>query len=66
MATPHVAGVAAVIATRNPGATASSLRSKLDASVDDLGTAGRDTLVRLRPREPAEGRLGYGTGSALS
>jgi len=42
MATPHVAGVAAIIAGKNPALTASGIRSKLDASVDDLGTAGRD------------------------
>jgi thermitase len=43
MATPHVAGVAAVIADLNPTANAATLRSKLDAAVDDIGTAGRDT-----------------------
>src|SRR4051812_29843038 len=43
MATPHVAGVAAVIADLNPGATAATLRSKLGAAVDDIGPAGRDT-----------------------
>jgi thermitase len=43
MATPHVAGVAAVIRGRNPTFTAAQARTKLDASVDDLGAAGRDT-----------------------
>ena len=42
MATPHVAGVAAVIADLNPSANAATLRSKLDAAVDDIGAAGRD------------------------
>src|SRR4051812_45514201 len=42
MATPHVAGVGAIIRDRNPAFTAAQARSKLDASVDDLGTAGRD------------------------
>jgi thermitase len=42
MATPHVAGVAAVIRLRNPAFTGPQTRSKLDASVDDLGAAGRD------------------------
>jgi subtilisin family serine protease len=42
MATPHVSGVAAVIRTRNPAFTAAQARSKLDASVDDEGAAGRD------------------------
>jgi thermitase len=43
MATPHVAGVTAVIRTRNPAFSAAQARSKLDASVDDKGAAGRDT-----------------------
>ncbi|HEX4734311.1 MAG TPA: S8 family serine peptidase [Thermoleophilaceae bacterium] len=43
MATPHVAGVAAIIWDKYPTATASTIRSKLDASVDDRGAAGRDT-----------------------
>jgi thermitase len=42
MATPHVAGVTAIIWDKYPTATAASIRSKLDASVDDLGAAGRD------------------------
>jgi thermitase len=44
MATPHVAGVAAVIAGKNPTLNAAGLRSKLQASVDDKGPAGRDTV----------------------
>ena len=44
MATPHVAGVAAVVAGRNPALTAAGLRSKLQASVDDKGAAGRDPV----------------------
>ena len=44
MATPHVSGVAAVIRTRNPTFTAAQARAKLDASVDDKGAAGRDTV----------------------
>lgn len=41
MATPHVAGAAALIAGKF-GGTAASIRSRLDAGVDDLGAAGRD------------------------
>ena len=41
MATPHVSGVAALIASR--GGTPSTWRSKLQTSTDDLGTAGRDS-----------------------
>ncbi len=43
MATPHVAGVAALIAQRNPTANGATLRAKLDAATDDLGPAGRDS-----------------------
>jgi len=43
MATPHVAGATAIIWDKYPTATAATIRSKLDAAVDDLGTAGRDT-----------------------
>ena len=42
MATPHVAGVAALIAGRNPAGGPAAWRAKLDAAVDDLGPAGRD------------------------
>ncbi len=42
MATPHVAGVAALIAAKNPTFSATQIRSKLDTSVDDKGAAGRD------------------------
>src|SRR3954466_3700465 len=43
MATPPVAGVGAVIRDPTPTFTAAQARSKLDASVDDLGAPGRDT-----------------------
>lgn len=43
MATPHAAGVAGVISTLNPSANAATLRSRLQAAVDDLGPAGRDS-----------------------
>ena len=42
MATPHVAGVVALIRFHNPTWTAAQARTKLDASVDDLGAPGRD------------------------
>jgi thermitase len=42
MATPHAAGVAALIWGANPGFTAQQVRAKLDDAVDDLGAAGRD------------------------
>ena len=43
MATPHAAGVAALIAFHNPTWTAAQVRSKLDAATDDLGAPGRDS-----------------------
>jgi thermitase len=43
MATPHASGVAAIIWDKYPTAAASTIRAKLDAAVDDLGAAGRDT-----------------------
>jgi thermitase len=43
MATPHASGVTGVLWQLFPTATASTIRSKLDAAVDDLGPAGRDT-----------------------
>ena len=43
MATPHAAGVAGVIFTKNPGLTAGQVRTRLDAAVDDKGAAGRDS-----------------------
>lgn len=42
MATPHVAGAAALLWGARPTATAASIRTQLDASVDDLGAPGRD------------------------
>ena len=42
MATPHVAGVAAIIAARNPSFGQAQIRAKLQTSVDDLGAPGRD------------------------
>jgi thermitase len=65
MATPHVAGVAAVIADLNPTATAATLRSKLDAAVDDIGPAGRDTSFgfgRVNLCKAAGGTCAYSGG----
>jgi thermitase len=42
MATPHASGVAGVLWQLFPTDTASGIRSRLDAAVDDLGPAGRD------------------------
>jgi thermitase len=43
MATPHAAGVAAVIRSQNPSLGASATVTRLDAATDDLGAGGRDT-----------------------
>ncbi len=53
MATPHVSAVAALVWSYYPGCTAAQIRSTLNKSAEDLGTAGRDTkfgwgLVRAR------------------
>jgi len=42
MATPHVAGAAALLWGQVPSATAAAIRRRLDAAVDDLGAPGRD------------------------
>jgi thermitase len=42
MATPHAAGVAALIWGQNPEFTAAQVRERLDNAVNDLGAAGRD------------------------
>jgi thermitase len=42
MATPHVSGVAALIAATNPGGGPAAWRAELDAAVDDEGAPGRD------------------------
>ena len=42
MATPHAAGVAAVIAGRYPAGGPQLWRQKLDGAVDDVATPGRD------------------------
>ncbi|MCK7592790.1 S8 family serine peptidase [Pseudomarimonas salicorniae] len=52
MATPHVAGAAAVVWSSNLSATALDVRNALTSTAEDLGTAGRDTsfgfgLVRI-------------------
>jgi subtilisin family serine protease len=44
MATPHAGGMAAMIKLLHPTFNALSLRNALDAAVDDLGAAGRDSV----------------------
>ena len=47
MATPHVAGVAAIIAERDPAGGPAAWRARLAGAVDDLGPAGRDPQFGL-------------------
>lgn len=42
MAAPHVAGLAALILSRNPGLTQEQVRLLIEATADDLGPTGRD------------------------
>lgn len=42
MATPHVAGVAALVWNNQPSATAADIRSAMNSTAEDLGTTGRD------------------------
>lgn len=42
MATPHVAAVAALVWSRNPGWTNGQVRNALQATAEDLGAPGRD------------------------
>jgi subtilisin family serine protease len=43
MATPHVSGVAALVWSNHPSCTAAQIRTTLQKSAMDLGTAGRDS-----------------------
>ncbi len=65
MATPHAAGVTAVLWQLDPGAAASTIRSRLDAAVDDLGTPGRDASFgfgRVNLCKAAGGSCAYSGG----
>jgi thermitase len=42
MATPHVAGLAALLRSQNPSWTNVQVRNRMNACADDLGAAGRD------------------------
>jgi subtilisin family serine protease len=42
MATPHVSGVAALVWNNSPGCNAQDVRNAMNATAEDLGSAGRD------------------------
>jgi thermitase len=66
MATPHASGVAGVIWTQNPSFTAAQVRSRLTSTVDDLGTAGRDSnfgFGRVNLCKAAGGSCSYTPGA---
>jgi subtilisin family serine protease len=44
MSAPHVSGLAALLATVNPGLNATGLRAVISSSVDDVGAPGHDPL----------------------
>jgi len=53
MATPHVAGAAALLKAAHPELTANAMRCMLDLTADDLAVPGRDALTgwgRVDPR----------------
>ena len=65
MATPHVSGVAALVWSSKPSARAGDIRTVLQTTAEDLGTAGRDSsygfgLVRAKNAITALGGSGGG------
>lgn len=65
MATPHVAGVAAVVWSAKPTATNAQVRSALTSTALDLGAAGRDTSYGyglVQAFDATEALLGGGGG----
>lgn len=67
MATPHVSGVAALVWSSKPTANAGQIRTVLQSTAEDLGTAGRDNsygfgLVRAKNAITALGGSGGGGG----
>jgi subtilisin family serine protease len=58
MASPHVAGTAALILAASPGWTNDQVREQLQATADDLGTAGWDPLYGFGLVNAAEAAAG--------
>jgi subtilisin family serine protease len=65
MASPHVAGVAALLLGAQPGLTTRELRARLVAGALDLGTAGRDEQFGFG-RVDAQRALGKSAASAAA
>jgi len=65
MATPHVSGVAALIWSVNPSWTNAQIRQALQATAQDLGTAGRDNSYGYGLVQ-AKAALDYLTGNTNS
>jgi hypothetical protein len=58
MASPHVAGLAALILSADPTLTAEQVRARIEATADDLGAAGFDPYFghgRINARRALEG-----------
>jgi subtilisin family serine protease len=66
MASPHVAGVAALVLSANPDLTSQQVREILASTAEDLGAAGRDNLYGwglVRAYEAVAAAVGGGGGS---
>jgi serine protease len=56
MASPHVAGVAALVLAANPALTPDQVETTLTSTATDLGAAGRDNQFGHGPRQRVRGR----------
>lgn len=68
-ATPHAAGIGALVWSQNPALTNSGLRSVLRSNSDDLGTAGYDTQTgygRLNAFRAVQNAGGGGTPTPVT
>ena len=58
MASPYVAGVAALLAAKNPDWTPAQIRERLYKTADDLGARGRDNIYGHGAVDPYEALFG--------